>query len=355
MSDDTKPVVSALIPTYRRPKLLDRAVRSVLAQTYPAVKACVYDNASGDETRPVMQQLAAQDPRVRYHCQPDNLGAGGNFNYAIAEVKTPFFSFLSDDDLLLPGAYEAAMAAFREHPQAGMVVLDVLILSSWGDLSLSPALQKYPDGLYAPPEGILAMVDPYPTTWTGIVYRSELLPSLKAMNLEVGSAADIDFTLRACALRPFAIRHVPGAIYTHDSIALSRLIRGTHAGFWPGWMTMVDGLCSGTSLPAEVSRKLRDRLMQILKKNIALSGLSGVVRGDFQEASEAAELLKKELHESFRGTSLGLLSGLCRRIPLFHRLVTGLFGARVKARSALRKADNTYRDYYPLITPSSTP
>ncbi len=52
------PQITTVIPTYRRPKLLRRAIESVLAQTYPHLKVTVFDNASGDETPEVVAELA---------------------------------------------------------------------------------------------------------------------------------------------------------------------------------------------------------------------------------------------------------------------------------------------------------
>lgn len=49
-----KPMITTIIPTYRRPRLLRRAIRSVLNQTYPHFQVCVYDNASGDETATIV-------------------------------------------------------------------------------------------------------------------------------------------------------------------------------------------------------------------------------------------------------------------------------------------------------------
>src|SRR4051794_28458036 len=85
------PLITAIIPTYRRPLLLRRAIRSVLDQTYPNLLVCVYDNASGDETASVVRALAREDPRVRYHCHPENIGMSANFAYAMERVETPYF------------------------------------------------------------------------------------------------------------------------------------------------------------------------------------------------------------------------------------------------------------------------
>jgi|GEM_PF-4090006 len=102
MNDTAKPLITTIIPTYRRPKLLRRAISSVLNQTYPHFQVCVYDNASGDETASVVAELSKEDPRVKYHCHAENIGATENFIYGMEHVEIPFFTLLSDDDLIFP-------------------------------------------------------------------------------------------------------------------------------------------------------------------------------------------------------------------------------------------------------------
>ncbi len=75
MNDIAKPLITTIIPTYRRPKLLRRAIKSVLNQTYPHFQVCVYDNASGDETALVVDEIAKADPRVKYYCHSENIGS----------------------------------------------------------------------------------------------------------------------------------------------------------------------------------------------------------------------------------------------------------------------------------------
>ena len=88
-----EPQITTVIPTYRRPKLLRRAIQSVLNQTYPHFLVCVYDNASGDETEEVVAEIAHRDSRVRYHRYPENIGLVRNFAYGAAQVVTPFLDF----------------------------------------------------------------------------------------------------------------------------------------------------------------------------------------------------------------------------------------------------------------------
>ena len=53
--------ITALIPTYRRPQLLHRAIVSVLRQTYTNLQVFVFDNASGDTTAEVVTKLGEND------------------------------------------------------------------------------------------------------------------------------------------------------------------------------------------------------------------------------------------------------------------------------------------------------
>ena len=112
------PLITTIIPTYRRPRLLERAIRSVLRQTYPNFEVHVYDNASGDKTRQIVNELSLQDSRVKYYCHEKNIGAGNNFQYALSKVDTRYFSFLSDDDYLLPDFYKATLSEFEKYPSA---------------------------------------------------------------------------------------------------------------------------------------------------------------------------------------------------------------------------------------------
>ena len=74
MNDITKPLITTIIPTYQRPKLLRRAIKSVLNQTFPHFQVCVYDNASGDETEAIVQEFIAKDSRIQYFRQEKNWG-----------------------------------------------------------------------------------------------------------------------------------------------------------------------------------------------------------------------------------------------------------------------------------------
>jgi glycosyltransferase involved in cell wall biosynthesis len=83
------------------------------------MQICVHDDASGDSTREVVEAISRKDRRVRYYCNPTNIGAAANYQLALSRVNTPYFSVFADDDLLLPNFYSTALSTLERYPQAG--------------------------------------------------------------------------------------------------------------------------------------------------------------------------------------------------------------------------------------------
>jgi glycosyltransferase involved in cell wall biosynthesis len=110
------PALTILLPTYRRPLLLARALRSIQAQTRSDFTVLVCDNASGDETESVVRGFMAGDARIRYHRHAQNLGALANFAFAFSKVDTEFFCLFSDDDVLLPAFVQVCLDGLLGHP-----------------------------------------------------------------------------------------------------------------------------------------------------------------------------------------------------------------------------------------------
>lgn len=90
------PLVSVIIPTYKRPHLLVRAISSVLNQTYKNLEVLVVDDYSQDDTPSVVR--AIKDPRVRYVRHEVNKGLPAVRNTGIRTVRGEYIAFLDDDD-----------------------------------------------------------------------------------------------------------------------------------------------------------------------------------------------------------------------------------------------------------------
>ncbi len=105
--------VTVVIPTYNRPQLVLRAVRSVLNQTFRDFEVIVMDDSRNEDTANAMKSIG--DPRVRYVHNPVRLDFCENKNTGVkkADPSSAYIAFLDDDDEYLPGFLERAVGVLE--------------------------------------------------------------------------------------------------------------------------------------------------------------------------------------------------------------------------------------------------
>ena len=177
------PRVTTLIPTYKRPLLLKRAVLSVLNQSYPHFVVQILDNASGDDTEQVARNLMERDSRVRYHRHAENMGNLKNLVHGLERVTTDYFTVLSDDDFLMPSFFENGVG-LHEQDDALLAFVSTRVLvvddsSRFSDPSIFWGNWTHPRQRCRlwPPEGMarcLKLGVPIP----GVVYRTNVMRSI---------------------------------------------------------------------------------------------------------------------------------------------------------------------------------
>lgn len=112
--------VSVGIPVYNAEKYLETCLQSYLAQTYDGFEVIISDNGSTDRTEAICRDFAAKSPRIRYHRQERNMGAGWNYNEVLRLARGPYFKWGAYDDMISPNHLAECVAALDSNP------LDVL-------------------------------------------------------------------------------------------------------------------------------------------------------------------------------------------------------------------------------------
>jgi len=136
------PLVSVIIPTYRRPGMLREAVESVLSQSFSDYELIVVDDGSGDETSAVLERYSG---RLKYFVKK-NGGVASARNFGLRVASGDLVAWLDDDDLFLPGKLWLQVEYFRSYPGAGLVytgheTLDTLGSRPKVSLYLPPAFR----------------------------------------------------------------------------------------------------------------------------------------------------------------------------------------------------------------------
>lgn len=128
------PTVSIALPVFNGENYLSQAIESVLAQSYTDFELVICDNASTDATPVIGEAFARQDPRVRYHRNPRNLGAAPNYNRAFALSRGRYVKWLAHDDRIEPDYLRQTVAALDQRPELVLCNTAVDVIDEAGAL-----------------------------------------------------------------------------------------------------------------------------------------------------------------------------------------------------------------------------
>lgn len=123
------PTITVIIPTHNRALLLGKALDSVLAQTLTDWQLIISDDGSNAATRVLISDYIRDHSDWPITCvrSEENRGVAWAIRQAMDQVKTPLFTFLSDDDEYAPTWLEALYRAFDQNPEYDIVYAGAMI------------------------------------------------------------------------------------------------------------------------------------------------------------------------------------------------------------------------------------
>ncbi|KAB3539664.1 glycosyltransferase family 2 protein [Alkaliphilus pronyensis] len=93
-----KPIISVVLVTYNRVNYLERALNSILSQTFTDFELILVNNGSTDGTDLLCQSYVAKDDRIKYITIPVNNGASIGRNVGIEAASSKYLTIVDDDD-----------------------------------------------------------------------------------------------------------------------------------------------------------------------------------------------------------------------------------------------------------------
>jgi len=103
------PLVSVVIPTRFRPRIVHRAIQSALAQSVADLEVIVVIDGPDRETEESLAEIA--DARVRVIALPAQVGGSEARNTGVRAARAPWIALLDDDDEWFPHKLQAQLAA----------------------------------------------------------------------------------------------------------------------------------------------------------------------------------------------------------------------------------------------------
>ena len=204
---DFQPMISIVVPAYKTPeKYLRRLAECVKEQTYPNWQLCISDGSGADSPiRKLLQELAAQDERIKVVFSEKPLQISENTNQALAVAQGDFIAFADHDDELTPHALFSCVKALNEHPGIRVLYSDEDKMSMDGHKFFQPHFK--PD--YNP--DLLCTVNYICHLF---VVKRELLDQVGMLRSAYDGAQDYDFVFRCVeAVKDQEIYHIPKILY----------------------------------------------------------------------------------------------------------------------------------------------
>lgn len=229
-------LITTVLPSYRRPALLKRAVLSVLNQSRQDFVVQILDNASGDETEDVVRELMRADSRIRYHRQTENIGAIRNIIAGLGTVQTRYFNILCDDDALMPEFFATTVGMHEagESP-AAFVSTRVAMLDESGTIS-TPFPHPDRRTRLSSLDGIVRCVRTG-VSLPGVMYRTSVMQQVGAPRTAWWNWTESGWHALAASRAPIEFAPQVGAIMFDHSAGGSKQMDGME--FRLSWFDML--------------------------------------------------------------------------------------------------------------------
>jgi glycosyltransferase involved in cell wall biosynthesis len=176
----SNPLVSVIIVVKNGELYLNRAIESVIAQTYKPYEIIVVDGQSTDNTA----KIAKSFPQIRYIYQTSQ-GIANAYNQGIDEAQGEYIAFLSHDDTWTPNKLSTQVNYLIQHPNIQYTVAKVKFFLEEGH-SIPPGFKTE-----------LLSGDHVGCIMETLVVRKSVFGVIGKLNPEFTVAEDVDWFARA--------------------------------------------------------------------------------------------------------------------------------------------------------------
>lgn len=152
LATSSSPLLSFVMPAYKQ-EWLDKAVESILSQTYPNIELIVVNDCSPNDLDSVMARF--DDPRIRYYHNAENIGGKHltrQWDHCIQFARGEYLVIAADDDIYAPTFAEECMRLAVAHPEVDLIRTRVEEVDEEGDLV---GLETFP----APKDEVMSQLE----------------------------------------------------------------------------------------------------------------------------------------------------------------------------------------------------
>ena len=207
------PKVSVIVPTYNRADRLERALNSIVSQTYQDFELIVVDDGSTDKTSQLMKSF----PKAQYFYIKKNSGVSKARNVGLAFAKGELICFLDSDDLWKEKKIQIQSLWLENNKDSQICYTDEIWVRNGVRVNPMNRHRKYSGDIFRHCLG-LCIVSP-----SSVMIRAKLFDEIGNFDESLPACEDYDLWLRIASKYAFHFIEEPLIIkYGGHSDQLSR-------------------------------------------------------------------------------------------------------------------------------------
>jgi hypothetical protein len=140
------PKVTVLMPVYNGGRFLQKALDSMLTQTFTDFELLVVYDESTDETATILESYS--DRRIRVITNKGHLGVAGSLRRGLNCARGEYIARIDADDIALPERLQKQVTYLDSHPEVGMVASSCVIIDEDGRPTCGSTQALTPEQIY---------------------------------------------------------------------------------------------------------------------------------------------------------------------------------------------------------------
>lgn len=206
--NETRGLVSIILPVYNGEDMIEEAVESILRQTYTHYELIIINDGSTDNTANILSKLSTKDNRIQVIHQ-ENLKIPRTLSKGFYLAKGEFFTWTSADNNLHPNCIEKLVEELTHDETLGMVYANMRLIDENGNLLVNHGWYEEPEGsghVILPSHTYELNTYPNNTIGAAFMYRAKAARILGDYSAYKHTLEDYDYWMRMNSL--FTVKHV---------------------------------------------------------------------------------------------------------------------------------------------------
>lgn len=195
---NNKPLVSVIMPAYNSQKYIERAIESILDQTFRSFEFIIINDASDDRTMEIIEKFAKKDARIKVFSNKKNLQIAASLNLGMKLAQTEFIARMDPDDISHERRLEYQYNFLRGHEKVAIVGSDIVVLNEKGH---KIAVRQYPS---RSDELKKVMFKYSPFAHPVIMFRKKYIIEFGGYDIKMVPCEDIDLWFKVGSKYEFA-------------------------------------------------------------------------------------------------------------------------------------------------------